>query len=247
MVQIRSIILIAAIAASVAAPAGAQSLGVPNSSDHPPSGSPIQIEDCKAGQDGGMLLAQSDGNFEIVFTNEGGVVADLVRFQVDLGQERLFIRDAGKFSPGVTISHRYRRRGGNVVSSPLFSPVKLQCTVAAVHFVDGSEWTPPGSSAAPTPTPNPVLGDGFLGVVFKQQADGVYAQLVLPASPAQNAGIEQGDRITKIESNAIATVNDAIELISATPPGARLHLTVMRDGRRIALTAVIGKRPATAQ
>jgi hypothetical protein len=43
---------------------------VPNTSDHPPTGSPIEIEDCKAGQTGGMLVAESNGNFEIVFAEQ---------------------------------------------------------------------------------------------------------------------------------------------------------------------------------
>ena len=236
------------ILALAAAPAAAQTFGVPNTTNAPPSGAPVQIEDCKAGQDGRMLLAQSDGNFEITFTNEGAATADLIRFQIELGQEQIFIRDAGKFSPGVTIKHRYRRRGGNVVSSPLLSPVTLHCSVAAVHFVDGTDWTPSVAAAAspstPAGAPPALFGDGYLGVRFEQRADGVYCSLVMPASPAANAGLHQGDRLASIESNNIATLSDALQLISGTPPGTKLHLTVMRKSEPVQLTAIVGKRPA---
>ena len=243
-----ALFLVSVLAATTAAPARAQTFGVPNTGNKPPGGSPVQIEDCKTGQDGNLVISQSDGNFEITFTNEGAATADLVRFQVDVGSERVFIRDAGKFSPGVTIKHKFRRRGGNVVSSPLFHPVAMQCTVASVHFVDGSDWTPdaaaasPSSGGAPAAAPA-LLGDGYLGITMKQMDDGVYAALVMPAGPAAKAGVRQGDRISSIESNDIATVADALQLISGTPPGTPLHLTVMRKGKPVQITAVVGKRP----
>lgn len=246
MRRIASVFLILALSAG---PAAAQTFGVPNTSNAAPTGAPVQIEDCKTGQDGGLLIAQSDGNFEISFTNEGATTADLVRFQIELGQEQIFIRDAGKFAPGVTIKHRYRRRGGNVVSSPLLSPVSFHCSVAAVHFVDGSDWTPSaaaatssgGAFAAPT-----LLGDGYLGLKMQQTADGVIIALVMPAGPAANAGMHQGDRIASIESNNIASLSDALQLISATPPGTKLHLTVFRNGQPVQVTAIVGKRPPPA-
>lgn len=208
-----------------------------------PGESPVQIEDCKAGEDGGLLIAKSDGSFAITFTNESQKVADLVRFQVELGQEQLFIRDAGKFSPGITIKHTYRQRGGNVVSSPLLKPAALRCQVADVHFVDGSSWTPDASSSAPSST-TAVLGDGYLGVIFKQQGDAIYAGLIVPASPAQKAGIRQGDQITTISSNTIATVSDANQLISSTPPGTQLQISVVRNGQTVTITATVGRRQA---
>lgn len=73
-------------------------LGVPNTGNAPPTGSPIQIEDCVAGNDGNGLLAKSDGRFKIVFTNESRVPADLVRFRVDYGDESFAIRDCPTFN-----------------------------------------------------------------------------------------------------------------------------------------------------
>lgn len=237
--------LLIALVAATATPAHAQSFGIPNTSNKPPSGSPIQIEDCKAGQDGGLLIAQSDGRFEIAFSNEGGTAADLIRFQVDLDQERFFIRDAGKFSPGITIRHRYRQRGGNVVSSPLLRPAKMHCEVLAVHFVDGTSWTPSSVDASdPKAEPAEALRiGGYLGIVFKQRTDGVYAGLILPASPAQKADIRQGDRITALESNQIQSTDDLMQLLNATPPGTKLRITLLRNGRVLSVVVKLGRRP----
>lgn len=232
-----------AIALSViCSPAGqGQTLAVPNTSNAPLVGSPIEIEDCSAGQSGGLLLAQSDERFRIVFTNEDTIAADLVRFQVDLGHERLFIGDVGKFSPGVAISHLFRRRGGNVISSPLFSPANLSCSVVAAHFIDGTEWN---RSLTTVGLPLAARSNfGYLGIDFAQDQSGVYARLVLPASPAERVGVKQGDRIVRIDGNRLSTVRDAETLISASPPGTRLRLEIIRGGRLQNIDVVLSARP----
>jgi hypothetical protein len=225
--------------------AGAQTpLGVPNTGNAPPAGSPIQIEDCVAGNDGGALLAKSDGRFKIVFTNEGRVPADLIRFRVVFGDESFAIRDSGVFSPGVTITHAYKHRGGNVYSSPLFASAKLGCTVDAVHFKDGSEWTPAAAVASLTHTTElKPIGDGFIWIEMEQTPSGVAARLLLPGGPARTAGMMQGDLLEKIDDQRITNVQDAVTLISSVQPGARLKITVMRDGAERELTVIVGSHP----
>src|ERR1700736_6039644 len=160
--------------------ASSQTLGVPNEGNSPPTGSPVQIEDCTTGARGGALVAESNREFKIVFTNEGRLVADLVRFRIDYGTEQLTIRDVGKFTPGVTVTHVYRRRGGNVFSSPLFAPVKLSCSVAAIHFTDGTEWTPGAATANAVRSSigMPAAGSGFLGIRLQQSAEGLVIGLM---------------------------------------------------------------------
>lgn len=226
------------------------SLGVPNASNRAPSGSPIEVEDCTTGQSGNLLVAQTDGRFKIVFTNEGSVTADLVRFRVNVGNESLSIRDVGKFAPGVTITHTYRQRGGNVVSSPLFAPSTTSCTVEAVHFTDGSDWTPSsGAATAATQPPGASVvastsgPHGYLGVRLEQQGSKVVVGLVLPNAAGAIAGIKQGDVITEIEGNKITLVNDALMLITNADPGSTLHVTIERDGTSMKLGVIVGKRP----
>ena len=225
-------------------PGYAQTLGVPNTGNAPPIGPPIQIEDCVAGNDGGALLAESDRRFKVVFTNEGRVPADLIKFRIDFGNQSLAIRDAGKFSPGVTITHVFKRRGGNVFSSPLFAPARLSCTIAAVHFVDGTEWTPNGASeqaAAARP-----IGNGYLGIQMRQTESGVVISLLFPSGPGRKAGLRQGDLIDTIDEQRITTLADAIQLISASEPGSSLKIGVRRNGELVNVIAVVGRQPTAA-
>lgn len=236
--------LLFAISGLAAAPVNAQTLGVPNTGNVPPAGSPVQIEDCVAGNDGGGLLAKSDGAFKVVFTNEGRMPADVVRFRIAFGNEEIFVRDVGSFASGITITHIFKKRGGNVYSSPLFSPAKLSCAVDAVHFKDGSDWTPAAAAAsiAQTQAVKPI-GDGYLGIVMEQAAEGVAVRLLIPDGPGRKGGIMQGDVVEKIDDQHVTTVSDATMLISAMSPGSQLKVTVRRGGQDVDLTIIVGHRP----
>ncbi len=237
-----SIIYAATLSASFADP----SLAVPNTSNHAPTGSPIEIESCTTGTQGGLLVAQTDGSFKIVFTNEGSTTADLVRFQVELGGERIYIRDVGSYSPGTTITHVFRRRGGNVVSSPLFGAARLTCDVAAVHFVDGSKWTPPSEgSVVSNASAHQLqsLGDGFIGVQWVMDQSAPIIHLVMPGGPASLGGLTQGDTIRQINGQRVDTIDDAVALITASPVGTPLDVTADRDGQSMNFTIVVGHRP----
>jgi hypothetical protein len=222
--------------------------GVPNLSPAPPLTPPIQIESCTTPEVGGLLIARSTGEFKVTFTNEGAVEADLIRFQIDFGPERLFIRDVGKFQPGVTVTHKFKRRGGNVVTSPLFGNTKFYCSVASTHFTDGSLWSLPNPNA-PTPqvpiasTPMSLAGDGYIGVQMTQSDAGIAIHLVLPSGPADKAGLRQGDLIFQIARQHVASLAEAITLISATPPGTTLTITVIRDGVQQTLAPLVSVRP----
>jgi hypothetical protein len=246
-----AICMILAVCCPVTGQTPPPTFGVPNLNTTPPLTPPIQIESCTTPEVGGLLISRSTGTFKVTFTNEGAVEADLIRFQIDFGPERLFIRDVGKFEPGVTITHVFKRRGGNVVTSPLFGNTQFYCTVASTHFTDGSLWSPPNPNApppqAPVPaTPIPLAGNGYIGIQMSQSDAGIAIHLVLPNGPAYNAGLHQGDLIFRIAGQHVASVAEAITLISATPPGTTLSITVIRDGAQQTLTPLVGVRPPGA-
>ena len=242
--MVRATATVAAILAASFSVADAQtSLGVPNTGNAPPSGSPVQIEDCVASGIGGALLAKSNRRFKVVFTNEGKVSADLIRFRIDFGEESLAIRDAGTFAPGVTVTHVFRNRGGNVYSSPLFAPAPLRCTIDAVHFRDGSEWTPTGAAQTAALSAPVVQGNGWIGVAMEQTGDGVVAHLLVPGGPARVAGMLQGDVIDRIDDQHVATEAEALSLISEAQPGLRLKITVLRNDGPHDLIVTVGQRP----
>ncbi|MBG6138177.1 membrane-associated protease RseP (regulator of RpoE activity) [Longispora fulva] len=56
-----------------------------------------------------------------------------------------------------------------------------------------------------------------------------------PASPAKNAGLRDGDTITKVNGTAVTTYLDLVKAIRATPPGPAT-LTVTTDGAEHTVT-----------
>jgi predicted metalloprotease with PDZ domain len=179
----------------------------------------------------------------VVFTNEGRTAADLIRFRIDFGTESLAIRDAGSFAPGVTITHVFKRRGGNIYASPLFAPAKLRCSVDAVHFKDGSEWTSAAADANAARAASTLSGSGWIGVQMDQTPQGVVAHLLIPSGPARAAGMMQGDIIQKVDDQRVVTVAEALTLISSAEPGSRLKITVLRDDQKHDFLVIVGRRP----
>jgi hypothetical protein len=212
------------------------------------SSSPVEIDSCSAGQTGDVLVSSTDGSFTVVFTNNGHGVADVVRFQIDLGSQRLFIRDAGTFTPGVTITHKFYNRGSNVVSSPILGGTRLRCTVASVHFADGTTWDPATAAAAAaaagaSPQPAlPVTGD--IGIMLDPAATVPTVKFVYPGGPAQLGGLTQGDVITSIDGQKVATTADVTTLIAASSVGTSIKVGVLRAGAAQTFAVTVRQKPA---
>jgi S1-C subfamily serine protease len=66
---------------------------------------------------------------------------------------------------------------------------------------------------------------------------------VVPKGPADAAGLKEGDIITKIGSQAIDTLHPLDAILSQYSPGDTIDLTVLRDGRPIAVKLTLGVRP----
>ena len=68
-----------------------------------------------------------------------------------------------------------------------------------------------------------------------------------PDSPAQRAGLEQGDIIVGYQGQEVENVGEFRNRVSLTDPGSRERLTVIRDGRRLNLTIEIGELQAVQE
>ena len=63
----------------------------------------------------------------------------------------------------------------------------------------------------------------------------------IPGSPADKAGVEAGDIITKFEGKAVEKSSDLPRMVGATKPGTRSALTVFRRGGYKELTVTIAE------
>jgi putative serine protease PepD len=82
----------------------------------------------------------------------------------------------------------------------------------------------------------------FLGVQLVETDDGAQIADVTDGSPADRAGLQQGDVITEVEGEA-ASADDVRRAVAEREPGDEIELTVRRDGATETVTATLGKRP----
>jgi len=96
---------------------------------------------------------------------------------------------------------------------------------------------------------------GHLGVIIQpitsdmaanlglKDARGVIVSNVEPGSPAERAGLKQGDIITAIDGKQIDESNSLRNIIASAAPGTEVTMTVLRDGREQQLRATLGELP----
>jgi len=100
-----------------------------------------------------------------------------------------------------------------------------------------------GLGLPPRPAPTRPRGSGYLGAYVEETKDGVTILDIRPASPADVAGMKNGDVIVAIYGRKIRTRDDLLHRLWQRRPGARVKFTVRRDGRELDLEAVLGRNP----
>ncbi len=76
-----------------------------------------------------------------------------------------------------------------------------------------------------------------------KDVSGAYVTEVHEGSPAEAAGLEEGDIIVGLGSKTIGSVKDLTSVIDAREPGETVDLTVLRDGTEELMMAKLGSRP----
>ena len=73
---------------------------------------------------------------------------------------------------------------------------------------------------------------------------GEFVQAVEPGKPAANAGIQAGDVVLRVAGKEVTPDQTLSYIVANTAPGNRIPIEMIRDGRRITVTAIVGKRPS---
>ena len=71
---------------------------------------------------------------------------------------------------------------------------------------------------------------------------GVLVAEVIDGTPASNAGLVSGDVILGIADNDVKTSNELSRRVASFPPGERIKVKILRDGKTRNLTVTLGKR-----
>jgi putative serine protease PepD len=86
----------------------------------------------------------------------------------------------------------------------------------------------------------------YLGVAVSNSAspEGALLSEVNDGTPAEDAGLEQGDVITKLDDTTIASGDDVSSVIDDKKPGDKMTVTYVRDGDTHTVTVTLGTRPS---
>ncbi|MFD1612796.1 Do family serine endopeptidase [Sphingomonas tabacisoli] len=100
---------------------------------------------------------------------------------------------------------------------------------------------------------------GYLGVQIQQLDQSIADSLGLdknrgeliasvePGGGAEKAGIRQGDVIVAVNGQPVTPDETLSYLVSNAPIGSRIPIDLIRDGRRMTVTATVGERPPEEQ
>jgi len=123
----------------------------------------------------------------------------------------------------------------------------------------GSHPAPPQAPSAPVamrapvpppaPAPEAELDEedrpkrGWLGVFLSDDEEGVSISGVKDGSPAEKAGLSEGDKIVEVDSKKVEDSADIRRALKSLEPGDAIQIVVMRDGKKKTLTATLGEAP----
>ncbi len=77
--------------------------------------------------------------------------------------------------------------------------------------------------------------------------DGILVSKVIAESPAENAGLKQGDIILELNGKPVEKVADFRNYIAMTDPGTKISLTILRNGSKEKLKVTVGKMNTNEQ
>lgn len=88
--------------------------------------------------------------------------------------------------------------------------------------------------------------DDLLRFLKLTEPRGAFVLGVLPGSPANGAGIRQGDVIVEYQGQKVVDVQVLNELVATTPVGGEATLKISRDGKIVELRAEVARKPVEA-
>jgi predicted metalloprotease with PDZ domain len=169
---------------------------------------------------------------------EGDVILTVDRASVGEGDADLAARIL-QHEPGDTVELRVQRGD---------EELELEITLGMQVVFEGHSLFPPGEFPMPPWWQNPSeewpRERPYLGVHVRQLEEGAEVLAVVPESPADGAGLREGDLILAVDDEAVSRETPLVGLIAAHRPGDVVALTVERDGREREIEVELSEWPA---
>ncbi len=89
------------------------------------------------------------------------------------------------------------------------------------------------------------LGSNDVAKWYKQEYgidEGVFVESVIPGSPAEKAGLKEGDVITLFNGEKVINPGHMINQVTALSPGTEVELTIIRKGKQTTVHLTLAER-----
>ena len=85
---------------------------------------------------------------------------------------------------------------------------------------------------------------GYIGVNLSETPDGISVSAVQPQTPADAAGMQEGDIIRKVNDTTVSTAEQLSGVLRALAPGTKVTITVDRSGTEKVFELTLAERPS---
>lgn len=92
--------------------------------------------------------------------------------------------------------------------------------------------------------PSSTSGPPWLGVIFERSNSGVRANAIVVDSPAERAGVREGDTVLELAGQPVLDPESAVQVVRRFRPGQSLSIAVQRGANRLALSAALDAAPS---
>ncbi len=182
-----------------------------------------------------------------------GIVSGLNREMVLNSATQTFIQTDAAVNPGNSGGPMFNANGelvGIITRKSMLSTVTGETTsIEGIGFAIPSDVASPVLEQLAQGQQVPRSGIGIMGSSLTEQGkqaynveNGIYVASVSKGGPAEKAGLEVGDIITKLDGQAIGSMDEMIQLMESKNIGDTITLTYVRDGQENTATVTIGDK-----
>lgn len=182
-----------------------------------------------------------------------GIVSGLNREMVLNSATQTFIQTDAAVNPGNSGGPMFNANGelvGIITRKSMLSTVTGETTsIEGIGFAIPSDVASPVLEQLAQGQQVPRSGIGIMGSSLTEQGkqaynveNGIYVASVSKGGPAEKAGLEVGDIITKLDGQAIGSMDEMIQLMESKNIGDTITLSYVRDGQENTATVTIGDK-----
>ena len=91
------------------------------------------------------------------------------------------------------------------------------------------------------------INEDFAASLGLPKRRGELVQAVQDDSPASRSGVKPGDIVTKVNGKDVTSDQTVSFLVANLEPGTKVPVELLRDGKKLALSVTLGKRPTDAE